>query len=287
MTVHKDKLLDFVLNGISKTRILVVGDVMLDRYYYGEVSRISPEAPVPINHVLRIEDTMGGSANVAHNLALLGCKTYIAGFVGNDYHCQTLMDKFTSRGIDYKGIIHRDAPTTTKLRVIGGHQQMLRLDFEDTEPVGEQYAQRLIDYVEHMLQQGLDALQDAGKQKVLGALDQHGDGRLGLQFQMPGVGIGLKALLLHQLRYNHYYLLVLVFVQFDLIYFSYSFKSSSLYTLNTILSRDSELLVKNLSTVFMAILQANSLGNLNSPVEMHGNAIIFILFFIAISKQFW
>ena len=74
MTVHKDKLLDFVLNGISKTRILVVGDVMLDRYYYGEVSRISPEAPVPINHVLRIEDTMGGSANVAHNLALLGCK---------------------------------------------------------------------------------------------------------------------------------------------------------------------------------------------------------------------
>ena len=165
MTVHKDKLLDFVLNGISKTRILVVGDVMLDRYYYGEVSRISPEAPVPINHVLRIEDTMGGSANVAHNLALLGCKTYIAGVVGNDYHCQTLMDKFTSRGIDYKGIIHRDAPTTTKLRVIGGHQQMLRLDFEDTEPVGEQYAQRLIDYVEHMLQQGLDAviLSDYGK----------------------------------------------------------------------------------------------------------------------------
>lgn len=165
MTVNKEKLLDFVLHGISKARILVIGDVMLDRYYYGEVSRISPEAPVPINHVLRVVDTMGGSANVAHNLALLGCKTYIAGFVGNDYHCQTLMDKFTSRGIDFKGIIHRDAPTTTKLRVIGGHQQMLRLDFEDTEPVGEQYAERLVNFVEQKLQHGLDAviISDYGK----------------------------------------------------------------------------------------------------------------------------
>ncbi|MDD3115257.1 MAG: D-glycero-beta-D-manno-heptose-7-phosphate kinase [Anaerovibrio sp.] len=165
MTVDKEKMLNFVLNDISRVRILVVGDVMLDKYYYGEVSRISPEAPVPINHVTVINDTMGGSANVAHNLALLGCKTSIAGFVGNDYHCQTLLDKFTSRGIDYKGIIHRDAPTTTKLRIIGGHQQMLRLDFEDTEPVGEQYAQRLVNFVEQSLQMGLDAviLSDYGK----------------------------------------------------------------------------------------------------------------------------
>lgn len=165
MTVDKDKLLNFVLNDISKARILVVGDVMLDRYYYGEVSRISPEAPVPINHVTKVTDTMGGSANVAHNLALLGCKTSIAGFVGNDYHCQTLLDKFTSRGIDYKGIIHRDAPTTTKLRVIGGHQQMLRLDFEDTEPIGEQYEERLLNFVDQSLQIGVDAviLSDYGK----------------------------------------------------------------------------------------------------------------------------
>lgn len=165
MTVDKNKLLDFVLHDIAKVRILVVGDVMLDKYYYGEVSRISPEAPVPINHVTSIKDTMGGSANVAHNLALLGCKTSIAGFVGNDYHCQTLLDKFTSRGIDYKGIVHRDAPTTAKLRIIGGHQQMLRLDFEDTEPVGEQYAQRLVYFVEQCMQSGVDAviISDYGK----------------------------------------------------------------------------------------------------------------------------
>lgn len=165
MTVDRKKLLDFVLNDIAKVRILVVGDVMLDRYYYGEVTRISPEAPVPINHVTSTNDTLGGSANVAHNLALLGCRTSIAGFAGNDYHCQTLLDKFTARGIDYKGIIRREAPTTTKLRVIGGHQQMLRLDFEDTEPVGEHYAERLIDYVEQSLQSGLDAviISDYGK----------------------------------------------------------------------------------------------------------------------------
>ena len=118
MTVDRKKLLDFVLNDIAKVRILVVGDVMLDRYYYGEVTRISPEAPVPINHVTSTKDTLGGSANVAHNLALLGCRTSIAGFAGNDYHCQTLLDKFTARGIDYKGIIRREAPTTTKLRVM-------------------------------------------------------------------------------------------------------------------------------------------------------------------------
>ena len=165
MTVDRKKLLDFVLNDISRVRILVVGDVMLDRYYYGEVTRISPEAPVPINHVTSTKDTLGGSANVAHNLALLGCRTSIAGFAGNDYHCQTLLDKFTARGIDYKGIIRREAPTTTKLRVIGGHQQMLRLDFEDTEPVGEHYAERLVDYVEQSLQSGLDAviISDYGK----------------------------------------------------------------------------------------------------------------------------
>ena len=114
MTVNKEKLMQFVLNDISKTRILVVGDVMLDRYYYGEVTRISPEAPVPITHITKITDTMGGAANVAHNLALLGCQTSIAGFVGDDFHCQTLLDKFISRGIDdsHQRIIPDDRTVT-------------------------------------------------------------------------------------------------------------------------------------------------------------------------------
>jgi len=165
MATKKDRLKKFVTTGMSKVHILVVGDVMLDKYYYGEVTRISPEAPVPITRVVDTKDTMGGAANVAHNLALLGCQTSIAGFVGDDYHCKTLIDKFISRGIDYKGIIYREEPTTTKLRVIGGHQQMLRLDFEDTEPVKPLYANRLINYVEQTLENGLDAvvISDYGK----------------------------------------------------------------------------------------------------------------------------
>lgn len=165
MTIDKSRLKEFVQGCMKSCRILVIGDVMLDKYYYGEVTRISPEAPVPINKVNTVTETMGGAANVAHNLALLGAQTMIAGFVGDDYHCQSLMDKFTSRGIDYKGIIYRDKPTITKLRIIGGHQQMLRLDFEDTEPVETHYAQRLLNYLEQSVHLGLDGviISDYGK----------------------------------------------------------------------------------------------------------------------------
>lgn len=128
-------LYDFVDRCTSKCRILVVGDVMLDKYYYGEVNRISPEAPVPVTHVLRTKETLGGAANVAHNLALLGCETSIAGFVGEDYHCRSLRDQFKSCGVNCQGLITTDRPTTTKLRVIGGHQQMIRLDFEESAPI--------------------------------------------------------------------------------------------------------------------------------------------------------
>ena len=84
--MERQELYDFVAQKARKCRILVVGDVMLDKYYYGEVTRISPEAPVPITHVTDSKETLGGAANVAHNLALLGCATSIAGFVGEDYH---------------------------------------------------------------------------------------------------------------------------------------------------------------------------------------------------------
>ena len=163
--MEANALYEFVANKTGKCKILVVGDVMLDKYYYGEVTRISPEAPVPITRVMDQKETLGGAANVAHNLALLGCQTSIAGFVGEDYHCQSLVDKFTSRGIDYKGLITTQNPTTTKLRVIGGHQQMLRLDFEETAPVRDPYAARLLNYIEQKLNESIDCLiiSDYGK----------------------------------------------------------------------------------------------------------------------------
>ncbi len=163
--MNKQAMHDFIAKGTEGCRLLVVGDVMLDKYFYGEVTRISPEAPVPITHVLSSKETLGGAANVAHNLALLGCKTDIAGFVGEDYHCQSLLDKFTARGISYQGLIRTDRPTTTKLRIIGGHQQMMRLDFEEAEPVEGAYADRLHGYVQAALAQGIDAIiiSDYGK----------------------------------------------------------------------------------------------------------------------------
>ena len=156
--MDKQELSTFVAERAPRCNILVVGDVMLDKYYYGEVNRISPEAPVPITHVTSQKETLGGAANVAHNLARLGCKTTLAGYVGDDYHCQSLEEKLTARGIDFRGLVHTDRPTTTKLRVIGGHQQMLRLDFEETTPPDVVYIARLQNYISQKLSESLDAV---------------------------------------------------------------------------------------------------------------------------------
>lgn len=163
--MDKPNVYHFISQGTEKCRILVVGDVMLDKYFYGEVTRISPEAPVPITHVTSSKETLGGAANVAHNLALLGCRTELAGFVGDDYHCESLQGKLTARGIRFKGLIHTDRPTTTKLRIIGGHQQMMRLDFEEADPVKDPYADRLCACLHAELEQGADAviISDYGK----------------------------------------------------------------------------------------------------------------------------
>lgn len=134
--MNLEALKNFVAIGAENCRVLVVGDVMLDKYYFGEVTRISPEAPVPINRVNKIKETLGGAANVAHNLALLGCKTSIVAQIGFENHGETLTKKLISRGIDISGVVRTDKPTTTKIRVIGGNQQMIRLDFEDTEEIG-------------------------------------------------------------------------------------------------------------------------------------------------------
>ena len=133
--MNKEILKNVVENVFNKCKILVVGDAMLDKYYFGEVTRISPEAPVPINRVLKIQETLGGAANVAHNLSLLGCQTSIAARIGNENHGETFIKKLSARGIDFSATIKTSQPTTTKIRIISGHQQMMRLDFEDTTPI--------------------------------------------------------------------------------------------------------------------------------------------------------
>jgi rfaE bifunctional protein kinase chain/domain len=115
---------------IAECRILVVGDVMLDRYWHGEVSRISPEAPVPIVHIERVENRLGGAANVALNIRTLGARVTLLSMVGVDDAARLLHDLLEVNGIEAELGEHPRIETIVKLRVIGRTQQMLRIDFE-------------------------------------------------------------------------------------------------------------------------------------------------------------
>ena len=149
----------FVAEKIQSLRIAVVGDVMVDRYFYGEVKRISPEAPVPVNHVRQIKSVLGGAANVAANLAGLGCQVYMAGVTGDDDNRRILDGLLAEAGIDASGLVkspHRS--TITKLRVLGARQQMLRLDFEEVGDLDREEADALKQWFLARLDQGLDGI---------------------------------------------------------------------------------------------------------------------------------
>ena len=137
---------------LAQAKVLVVGDVMLDRYWYGAVDRISPEAPVPVVRITREENRLGGCANVAFNAVSVGAQASLLSVVGDDEASHLLQDLIAKSGITpYFG---RDAQlkTTVKLRVIGRQQQLLRVDFENT-PQNEvlssqtqQFMQLLVDH---------------------------------------------------------------------------------------------------------------------------------------------
>ena len=147
-----------------KARVLVVGDVMLDRYWFGEVSRISPEAPVPIVRFEQLQEHMGGAANVANNCVALGARTQLLSVVGKDEAGDQLARLVEEAGICAS--LHRDAsiPTTVKLRVIGTpkKQQLLRIDFE-TQPSREVLASKLADFAAALPVCNVVVLSDYGK----------------------------------------------------------------------------------------------------------------------------
>lgn len=118
-------LLDF-----SKHKILIVGDIMLDKYYFGQVERISPEAPVPIVNIRKEESRPGGASNVANNIASLGGNVILCGCVGHDLFGKELERIIRDRHIE-TCLLKTDSPTITKARIIGGKQQIVRLDYED------------------------------------------------------------------------------------------------------------------------------------------------------------
>lgn len=150
------------LGDLSDVSLLIVGDVMLDRYWFGEVSRISPEAPVPVVKVERSEERPGGAANVARNAAALGARVTLLALVGNDEPGESLRRLMKEGGIDASLHIDDAVSTTVKLRVIGRQQQLLRIDFE-TQPSHEVLRAKLSEFEQRLPNCDAVVFSDYGK----------------------------------------------------------------------------------------------------------------------------
>ena len=118
----------FLTKQLPNLKIAVIGDVMVDRYVFGDVSRISPEAPVPVNRVAKMKEVLGGAGNVASNLSNLDCTVYLGAIAGNDDHGRLLQQLLKADKIDTTGLLTSDNRSTiTKMRILGDRQQMMRL----------------------------------------------------------------------------------------------------------------------------------------------------------------
>jgi D-glycero-beta-D-manno-heptose-7-phosphate kinase len=141
-----------ILEKFNGLKVLVVGDVMIDAYYFGKVERISPEAPVPVVAVEKKENRLGGAANVAMNLVALGAKPVVCSVVGDDQEGHDLIDLFHQNGVGTDGIVKsKDRITTVKLRVISQATQMLRIDSEHTKPVNSIESDELVKRIHELL----------------------------------------------------------------------------------------------------------------------------------------
>jgi rfaE bifunctional protein kinase chain/domain len=162
MTVEKANRAQF-----AKTNLLVVGDVMLDRYWFGDSDRISPEAPVPVVQVAKVDERLGGAANVARNVAALGANTTILGVIGEDEAGTRIGELLQQSGVNSQLEVDPKVPTTVKLRVIARQQQLIRLDFEET-PSQTALEQKLARFEKALGTADVLVLSDYGK----GALSQ-------------------------------------------------------------------------------------------------------------------
>ena len=151
------------LPSFDRARVLVAGDVMLDRYWFGDVERISPEAPVAVLKVARVEERPGGAANVARNIAALGAHCTLLSVVGDD-EAGNCLEKLLAAQANIQAMLQRDRSisTTIKLRAIARHQQLLRIDFE-TPPSHEVLHAKLADFRAQLPQADVVVLSDYGK----------------------------------------------------------------------------------------------------------------------------
>ena len=171
--------LQTLINQFRDTTILVIGDVMMDEYIWGNVSRISPEAPVPILDIVSESQRLGGAANVIHNLRTLGGNTYLCSVIGDDATGDKLQNELQALGVNTDGLLtDSERPTTIKTRIIAQYhqhyQQMVRLDRENRKDIGGKYISRILDTVTQILPV-IDGviIEDYGKGVITGELVQH------------------------------------------------------------------------------------------------------------------
>lgn len=148
----RDSRLDAILNGIAGRHVLVIGDVMMDEYVWGNVRRISPEAPVMVVEVDRESYMPGGAANVVNNVQALGGKTSMIGVIGDDEHGRRLVGCLAEAGVDVSGlVVDHSRPTTRKTRIIAHSQQVVRVDHESRKKLTGSVVKRVSALVEERL----------------------------------------------------------------------------------------------------------------------------------------
>lgn len=155
--MNKERLLEIISN-FRKVKMAVIGDLMIDDYIIGSVERISPEAPVPVVSVKEERFVLGGAGNVINNLATLGVKTYCYGVIGDDLEGDRLKKALKLIGVDTEGLIRsEDRPTIVKRRILGGNQQLLRIDWEDPTNINGVLEETILDSLKENIE-NIDAI---------------------------------------------------------------------------------------------------------------------------------
>ena len=145
MISFDQKRLDEIISGYYGKRIMILGDLMIDEYLIGSVSRISPEAPVPVIEVNDQTHRLGGAANVALNTTALGCETVMVGIIGDDMYGDLMLERLKDRHVSGEGVFRlKNRPTTVKTRIIGDSQHIARVDREDNRYLDESDSKRLL-----------------------------------------------------------------------------------------------------------------------------------------------
>jgi len=159
------KNLKDIIHRLNKPKVLVIGDLILDEYIWGKVDRISPEAPVPVVWANKRTHVPGGAANVANNIRSYDADVYLAGVIGSDDNATLLLSELKKKKINTKGIfVEPDRYTTVKTRIVAGHQQVVRVDWEHTTPLPQSATRKIFNFIRNNIND-FDAIiiEDYGK----------------------------------------------------------------------------------------------------------------------------